>query len=197
MFRGIDFQGGYSVEELGLDPEKSNVCSPSRGRFLTKIFSDLKITTSDAILDIGCGKGNAMRAMIKFPFRSIDGIELSKRVALIARKNFEILHEDRCRIYNLDATSFDGYSKYNIFYLYHPFLCDVFKVVMRRINETRESEQEIVLIYNNPVCHEFLADFGFTKVKEYPEEWGNGIFVYSNNVGLSTQRQAGHYRLPI
>src|SRR5262249_10259484 len=42
-------------------------------------------------------------------------------------------------------------------------------------------EQEMLVIYNNPVYHELIVKDGvFCKQRTYPDGWGNGVFVYSN-----------------
>ena len=43
-----------------------------------------------------------------------------------------------------------------------------------------DMSQELIIIYNNPVCHEEIVKSGFYKIKEFPDAWGNGIFLYSN-----------------
>ena len=42
------------------------------------------------------------------------------------------------------------------------------------------SKKEVVIIYNNPVCHDQFKEYGFYKIVEYPDMWGNGIYLYSN-----------------
>jgi len=58
---------------------------------LINVLNDLKINKNDKILDIGCGKGYALNVMHQFNFKSIDGVELSKALSDIAKKNFIIL----------------------------------------------------------------------------------------------------------
>ena len=41
-------------------------------------------------------------------------------------------------------------------------------------------DQEMLVIYNNPTCHELLVSDGlFCKHREYLNDWGKDIFVYS------------------
>ncbi|MFA6062363.1 MAG: class I SAM-dependent methyltransferase [Gallionella sp.] len=190
-FLGIDFQGGLSAESLGLDPKLSVACMPSGGKYLRSILQDLSINSSDSILDIGCGKGNAMRGMYNFPFLRIDGIELSEKIAKLARHNFQRLRVLRTSIFNISATDFDGYSNYNIFYLYNPFTSLIMGKVMENINQSNVSDRELLIIYNNPVCHAQIEMAGFTKILQYPDEWGNGIYVYTNKPASSRLKKLG------
>lgn len=131
-------------------------------------------------MDIGCGKGSAILRMTKFKFNNVDGIEIAKRNAYTARANFEKLRVDNVHIFNLDATEFDGYNNYNYFYMYNPFPDVVMQLVISRMLNQISTGKNITIIYNNPVCHKALISAGFRLLKAYPDQWGNGINVYSN-----------------
>lgn len=180
VFLGLDFQGGASAASLGLNPKVSNDCMPSGGRYIKKIFEELDVNNDDSILDIGCGKGCAMRTMHRFPFKYIHGIELSHEIATIAKTNFQKMKSNRANVFNLNATDFDGYANYNMYYMYNPFPAEVVARVIELIIDQNRNES-IVIIYNNPVHHQQVERFGFNKIKEYPDEWGNGIFLYTNS----------------
>jgi len=173
---GLDFSTVVPVVELGLDESLVTKGSPSCNKYLVQLFDVLNITSNDRILDIGCAKGGAMRCMTKFPFSKIDGIEISGILSNIATKNFVKLNERRVEIKNIDASAFSDYKDYDFLYLYNPFPEEVMKKVLSQIN----SKKEIIIIYNNPVCHDQIIKHGFHKVREFPDMWGNGITLYSN-----------------
>ncbi len=173
---GLDFSTVVPVVELGLDESLVIKGSPSCNKYLVQLFDALNITSNDRILDIGCAKGGAMRCMTKFPFSKIDGIEISGILSNIATKNFVKLNERRVEIKNIDASVFLDYKDYDFLYLYNPFPGEVMKKVLSQIN----SKKEIIIIYNNPVCHDQIIKHGFHKVREFPDMWGNGITLYSN-----------------
>jgi len=173
---GLDFSTVVPVVELGLDESLVTKGSPSCNKYLVQLFDVLNITSNDRILDIGCAKGGAMRCMTKFPFSKIDGIEISGILSNIATKNFVKLNERRVEIKNIDASVFSDYKDYDFLYLYNPFPEEVMKKVLSQIN----SKKEIIIIYNNPVCHDQIIKHGFHKVREFPDMWGNGITLYSN-----------------
>ena len=85
---GLDFYSVVLPDEVGINPEISFRSSPSGDGYLHQLLKDLVILQDDAILDIRCGKGNALRTMLEFPFERIDGIELSSQIAKIACMNF-------------------------------------------------------------------------------------------------------------
>lgn len=176
---GLDFLTVVQPEELGLDARLVHRGSPSGSRYLQRVLADLNIRPTDTVLDIGCAKGSAMRTMLWFPFRRIDGLEISEKLAGIATNNFKRLGTQQVQIFHADATDFTGYGLYNVFYLYNPFPEEVMRRVLGELMRQINLDREIVVIYNTPTCHELLAGHGFTAMRDYPGQWGNGIRVYS------------------
>jgi 16S rRNA A1518/A1519 N6-dimethyltransferase RsmA/KsgA/DIM1 with predicted DNA glycosylase/AP lyase activity len=159
---GLDFLRVVLSEDVGLDPTLSYRSSPSGDKYLKKLLFDLNISSKDSIMDIGCGKGSAMRVMLKFPFSHVDGIELSEDIAKIAKRNFEKLREYRSTIYIGDASEFTNFDLYNIVYFYNPFPSSV---MVKVINELKESihrnDRELVIIYNNATCNDIVVGQNF------------------------------------
>lgn len=180
--KGLDLLTPVNPEKIGLNPDFSFRSSPSGNKYLQNLLSMLNITDEDSILDIGCGKGSALRTMLGFNFSKIDGIEISEKVSKIASKNMTILKADRVKIFNIDATEFDQYGHYNYYYLFNPFPSEVMRSVIIKIEETLLSaSRKITIIYNNPICHSDIIKNGiFNKMSEYPDEWGNKYFLYCN-----------------
>lgn len=177
---GLDFLSVDSLDKLGLDGKLSSKCSPSGNKFLRDLIIDLDISEVDSILDIGCGKGSALRVFNDFEFLRTDGIELSEYLGKIAVNNFTILRQGKVNIFIENALEFKSYNNYNYFYLYNPFP----EVVFKRLLEVFKNQfigREIKIIYNNPVCHELLISDGFILLKKYPDMWGNGIHLYSKS----------------
>jgi SAM-dependent methyltransferase len=182
--RGLDFSSIVQPSRLGFDESLVFRGSPSGNAYLKRLITDLCVTKSDSIIDIGCAKGSAIRCMSDFPFRRVDGIEISTQLAAIARKNFARLKKKNVEIFNLDARNFTGFEKYNFFYFYNPFPASIMVPVIRRLWE-ESKHQEAIVIYNNPVCHNLIESVGFVKMLIYPDEWGNGINIYSNKPEFS------------
>tara|TARA_R110002049_G_scaffold288373_1_gene470777 strand:+ start:852 stop:1607 length:756 start_codon:yes stop_codon:yes gene_type:complete len=181
-FKGVDFSTVIQPEEVGYDSQVVYRSSPSGNKYLVHLLKDIDIINTDSIIDIGSGKGSAMRSMLKFPFAEVAGVELSEQIAGIAINNFKKLKANRCHVFSCDATAFQNYGRYNMFYFYNPFPADIMSEVICKIDESvRGSDGEILIIYNNPVCHDLIISNGaFSKIKDYPDEWGNQIYLYSN-----------------
>lgn len=126
--------------------------------------------------------------MSRFSFGRVDGLEISRTLAEIAQNNFSILKKANVRIFHVDARNFKSFHEYNFFYLYNPFPESVMVDVMNNLTK-QLGNKEATLIYNNPVCHAIVEKAGFKKYKEYPDQWGNGIFVYSNNAASNRLRR--------
>ena len=87
-FFGYDFLKVIPLKELNLDPEIVVQGSPSGNKYLKKLLTSLDIQYNDKILDIGCAKGSALKVMLSYPFKKIDGLELSPELVKIAKRNF-------------------------------------------------------------------------------------------------------------
>jgi SAM-dependent methyltransferase len=180
--RGLDFTSQIQPQAGGYDPAVVFKSSPSGGGFLRRVLDDLEITAADAIIDIGCGKGSAMRTMAEYPFYKVDGVELSERIADIARRNFSKLGCDKCTVFTMNAADFTAYDHYGFVYFYNPFPAAVMsKVIDNLLDSLTRAQRKLVVIYDNPLCHEETIKGGVLhKTAEYPDEWGNKIFLYSN-----------------
>ncbi len=178
---GVDFYSVNSVEELGLDQELVSKCSPSGNRYLFKMLLNLQIGKNDSILDVGCGKGSAIRIFSKFNFNKTDGVELSTELSNIARENFKKIKNFKPVIYTENILNFNLLNNYNFFYLYNPFPSSVFKEFLKCLN-TQIYQKKIYIIYNNPICHDLLISDGFEFIKQYPDMWGNGINIYQKEI---------------
>jgi SAM-dependent methyltransferase len=179
---GLDFTAQVYPHATGLDPAIAYKSSPSGNKYLEAVLNDLKITSADAIIDVGCGKGSAMRTMLKYPFSVIDGVELSDPIASVARRNFDRLKAGKCSVFTMNAADFDAYDPYNLVYFYNPFPAAVMAKVMEHISGSlRRVPRRVVIIYDNPQWGgEILKKKAFRKTNEYPDEWGNRIFIYTN-----------------
>lgn len=181
---GVDFSIMVDPEEVGLSHANVRRSCPTAKRWLHRVLRKLSIKPDDTIIDMGCGKGAAMRHLLDFPFARVDGVEISDAIASVARRNFCTLGiaAERFRIFTSDATQFTDLDSYTYIYFYNPFPSLVMSKCMENIFESlKRRPRRLTIIYNHPSCHaEVTVNGVFSKVGEYPSEWGNKIFLYRN-----------------
>ncbi len=178
---GLDFSSVNSIEDLGLNKDLVSKCSPSGNHYLHKTLLKLNISKNDSILDVGCGKGSAIRVFLKFNFNKVGGVDLSEFLINTAKNNFIKLKITKPQFYCSNILEFKNFDEYNYFYLYNPFPEEVFKSFLEKLN-SQVKDKVVYIIYNNPVCHNLLIDDGFDFLNQYPDMWGNGINVYSKKI---------------
>ncbi|NTU53927.1 MAG: class I SAM-dependent methyltransferase [Chlorobiaceae bacterium] len=180
------------AEDVGLDPALAFRSVPSDSRFLSSVLKDFNVTSKDSIIDIGCGKGSAMRTMLDFPFARVNGIELSADIANIARRNFLVLNEKRVTVFTGDATMYTDYGAYSFAFLFNPFPDIVMsRVIDSIISSIQKCQREFCIIYNNPAFHDAIIEKGvFTRFGSYSDKKGNILSVYSNYSGRMSRLYA-------
>ena len=171
---GVDFSLWEEPEQAGFDPVRGNRYQPSTDG-LRKVLERLPVKKDDAIIDIGCGKGQAMYLMSAFPFRQIDGIDLSAELCRKAYENFAVLGLEHCRVLRKDAATFEHYDGYNYFYVFNSFPAAVFRKMLNHILcSIARKPRKVYFIYLNPVCRELLTETGVFHLlfrRRHPVRW--------------------------
>lgn len=117
----------------------------------------IRITESDVIVDVGCGKGRAILWMLKhYKVKRIFGIELNDEVAEQTSKRFE-------KFNNVTIIKGDAIENIplegSIFYLYNPFVGSVMKNFKNQLEELFYLKKTITIVYHNPIYFQvFLND---------------------------------------
>ncbi len=165
--RGIDLRWN-SVKDLGLSEARSESHGNSGGPGLEVVLKTLKISPQDSILDIGAGKGGSMITLAKWPFRRVDGIEISPALIKIAEHNLKRLGRVKGTIRQSDAAEFTDMDEYRFFYMFNPFPASVMSSVLDNIKASvARVPRRITLIYKNPVCHDLLVNAGFRETAHF------------------------------
>lgn len=128
------------------------------------IFRALGVTADMKLLDVGCGKGAFLREAAKENFSALAGLEYVPRLAEIAKRNFKKMHlSNRIRIFTGDASKFQKYADYNVYYFFNPFDSIIMEQVFNRIIE--EQKEDAYVILHNPVCSDVVVSFGAVEIK--------------------------------
>jgi SAM-dependent methyltransferase len=137
-------------------------------------------------IDIGCGKGRALIVASEFPFCKVVGIEISSRLAGIARKNSVTI----CRKFPLrpkidvvvgNAIDVPLANRKIVMFLYNPFHAELMAQLLGRIESGLKGPIEhMFIVYHNPVAaHVFdfsteLIRWHVAKFSCEPSEHGYG-----------------------
>tara|TARA_B100000242_G_scaffold293651_1_gene272449 strand:- start:1054 stop:1662 length:609 start_codon:yes stop_codon:yes gene_type:complete len=180
FLRNKDFLKSVSARELGFNPSENYRYSTNDNYFLKKVLDSMSIKKEDKIIDVGSGKGNVIKLFLKYPFKKIGGLEISKKLISISKKNFKSENQNRLIFYNLDAQEFTNFDEFNIYYFYNPFCEKIFdKVISQIVNKASNKK---LLIYNNPTCEESVLNNGFYLIGEFESQFGHGIKLYELKV---------------
>ncbi|MFE2293890.1 class I SAM-dependent methyltransferase [Streptomyces sp. NPDC059452] len=106
-----------------------------------------------SFVDFGSGKGWVMLVASDFPFRKIIGVEFSKELSVVARRNIENYRSDSRRsgpieVHCLDARDFVIPDDASFFYFYEPFTAAVAEQVLLGIDHSiRRCPRKAVLCF--------------------------------------------------
>ncbi|HUI57765.1 MAG TPA: class I SAM-dependent methyltransferase [Bryobacteraceae bacterium] len=165
--RGVDLSGA-TVEDLKLSRDRSSWYSNSGGPILSRALDELAISGEDSAVDVGCGKGGAILTMACYPFRQVDGIEISPELSEIARRNLKRMGIRNARVYCSDAASFEDLDRYSFVYLFNPFPALVMNSVLGNIAASLRRQPRVVrVLYRNPACYELLLAFGYHLARSF------------------------------
>lgn len=111
-------------------------------------FKYFKVSKSDIIVDVGCGKGRVFNYLLYKGLRNkMIGYEINEEVAVTTKKNLSrfknvtILSEDIFNNFPSDTT---------LFYLFNPFNSTVMQQFVD--NMLKMKDKKPVILYYNPSC---------------------------------------------
>lgn len=175
---GTDTARIVSHDDLDISDEKARraavfyVSCPAR--FERHVLGALEIDYEDFdFVDIGCGKGRVLLLASEYPFRSVTGVEISRKLSVIAENNLRIYPSARQRcakthVQCIDARLFRISNENTVFHFYHPFAADVLRPVLNNIACCfRDSEKTVRVVYiwrQLPDVFPIFDDFGFKKL---------------------------------
>jgi SAM-dependent methyltransferase len=192
--KGLDLAFA-SVEDLGLPGARAHWYSDSGGPQLSRVLDSLRIAPGSVGLDFGSGKGGAAITMARHRFARVTGVELSARLADIARENVRRAGLRNVDFVACDASEFRDLDDYTHVYLYNPFPCAVLGEVLDNLRASlARRDRAVTLIYKNPVCDDAVAASGlFEKEREIkPAEHWWYIYRHHPASGTSPESKSGH-----
>jgi len=173
--RGLDLSMRDKSLAIATGGVMHGYCVTPRSHFQA-ILRELDFNHNRAFLDIGCGKGLALKLAREHPgFSKCGGVEYSKRLAGICEQNMHRLGLDDVTVWVGDAREFEDYESYDTFYLFNPFGPEIFQDVIKKL-----PSHGTTVIYHNPTCHQLVLDTGRFQLKKqlYDNERGYDTNIY-------------------
>jgi SAM-dependent methyltransferase len=149
--------------------------------WLQQVLSPLHITKTDSIVDFGSGKGGALITLADYPFSKVTGIEISRELIRIAKRNLNLLRIKNVDMVCCDAANFTDIDEYNYFYFFNPFPCGVMKDVLENIKQSiLRKNRRVTILYIYPVCHSTVMEAGIFKILSEHDCGPHKCIVYCN-----------------
>lgn len=168
-------------EDIGLSSKTVGRHESSGGPNLDMVLKKLSIKENDAILDIGCGKGGALITLSKYPFQSVDGLDISDHLLSIAKTNLKKLNIGNVMLLHTNAATFTDLDKYTMVYMFNPFPDSIMKAVMSNLDlSIKKHPREITIIYNNPVCHDVIVSVSDFRIVMKFDNFIFPLHIYKN-----------------
>lgn len=166
--KGIDTLKYVNADELGLEEGMGFRYEYSKKKYLRKVLNQLNIRKTDAVIDLGSGKGSALIEFSNHAFSKIAGVEFSDKLHEICKANMKQLHIEKVELFCMNAIDFKDFDGFNYIYFYNPFPEEVFEKVLKNIIASLgPGKRPVCIIYKNPTCDHVIMNSGwFTKEKE-------------------------------
>ena len=153
---GTDTGGRLLPTELDIEDSAAREAAvlylPSPARVTRWALQKLAVDyASHSFVDIGCGKGRVLLVASEFPFARIIGVELSARLAELARENVRRYTPATRRCWNVgvdqgDATRFSFPGTDLLIHLYHPFEPPVLREVLSQLERSLVAHRRRITI---------------------------------------------------
>lgn len=168
---GVEILEHKSAKEQGYLKEKQefNVYGYGKGYPLEILLREFQFKEHDAVFDFGCGKGEALIMFARAGVYKLGGIEYDSEIYDRAVENLKMLNiQNEIMCGNAMDVGNDILDDYNYFFMFDPFVGDVFRKVIENIEKSYEHKRrKIILIYGAPRCHkDVIKNNKFKFVKE-------------------------------
>jgi SAM-dependent methyltransferase len=148
----------YYDKKLGIECIKRDTYSTTFYGRLEKMVKYLKLKERDVFVDLGCGEGRVVFFVALQKLEKVIGVEISKEIIDIARKNLKNLRlcNSPIEFVYSDATKYD-LQEGTVFFMFNPFDAITLEKVLNNLrNSVTENPREIHIVYYVPAHHELL-----------------------------------------
>ncbi|HYM92788.1 MAG TPA: class I SAM-dependent methyltransferase [Chitinophagaceae bacterium] len=169
----IQTTGADELKHLGkngIDISHATIYMPVNYYILEILMKEIrKLSSSEKILDLGCGKGRVMVVAAHFGFKKINGIDFSEKLCKEAIKNTakvqSLFPETSFKIELQDAFYYKIPDDISVIFLFNPFDEVIVSGVLKNINESLQKKPRTLrILYANPVHKKMFTDDGFIEI---------------------------------
>ncbi len=167
----VDTAESVELAEFGLDDPERVDYEAGGWRDLRRVLPPSEVAPGDVFLDLGAGKGRLLLAASRYPFRRVIGVELSERLAAIARRNaahFRLpARSGAVELVTADVSAYRIPDDVTVVYMFNPFRGSIFDVVITElVSSVDRSPRAVRLILRNGASQDRLIRSGrFTLVR--------------------------------
>ena len=180
-YLNINSRGYVGVErELGINHDAHDFDTISHCA-IRKTIRMIKPSSSDVVVVLGCGKGRTVCHFARERVGKVIGVEISKMLCEIARKNAVALRFAKCpiEIRNEDAASTD-LREGTIFFMFNPFGEKTLSRVVDAISESKRKGSIRVIYMNAQFPEVFERNPTFEIVFDYQRKRGQRVIIYQS-----------------
>jgi len=151
---GVATLGLIESDDLGVENADAMGYSALEYPHIFWALKVIPIPPADVVfVDYGAGKGRVLAAAAAHPFQKVIGVEISKALAGIARRNIGSMKQRRVahvEVYCLDAASFPVPDDGNVFFFFNPFIGATLSELIDRIHRSWSSHpRDLFVIFFN------------------------------------------------
>ena len=151
---GVSTRGLIQAPELGVENADAVGYIALEYEYLLWALPAIPFAAEEVVfVDYGAGKGRALAAAAAHSFRKVIGVEISRELVEIARRNLGRMKGRRAgqiEIHHADAVAFAVPDDANVFFFFNPFGGATLARVVERIRESWTAHpRELFFIYFN------------------------------------------------
>jgi len=174
-------------EELDVDnyqKRNSTEYFPTPYYIILKVFSLIEKNLHNSIfIDFGSGAGRVLTFVSIFKPKKIIGIEFSKNLHSLAKKNLMMCFK-RCsnidwELFHINALNYKIPKDSNVFFFYDPFNENIMIKIIKKIKFSLDKNlRQIFIIYISPQHKSIFLKFGFRLIHSEINNYNKGFAIF-------------------
>lgn len=185
-FDWLEFEYGIdlltTVKRKFVTGEHAHGYFPTDFRIFLEGIQRVGICEDDTVLDIGCGKGSGVLALLACGFKNVGAIEYTTDIYNILISNLTKMNicytegeinknfgaNGGVVTWHGDATLMkEELDNYNWFFLFNPFSWEVMESVTKNICDSiKRKFRKVHIFYAEPIGHQIIMNTGMFRLKE-------------------------------